>query len=83
MCKHTVGTKKSRKSIRFDRKLYEKTEAKIIGKFKSSASADVKVKNSLLRHQTWITRCIHTEKSFQNLVKSNRNQIVFTMHRLI
>ena len=26
---------------------------------------------------------IHTEKSFRNLIKSNRNQIVFTMHRLI
>ena len=25
----------------------------------------------------------HTEKSFRNLNKSNRNQIVFIMHRLI
>ena len=25
----------------------------------------------------------HTEKYFQSLIKSNRNQIVFTMHRLI
>ena len=25
----------------------------------------------------------HTEKSFRNLVKWNRNQIVFTMHRLL
>ena len=27
--------------------------------------------------------CINTGKSFPNLIKSNRNQIVFTMHRLI
>ena len=26
---------------------------------------------------------LHTEKSFRNLIKSYRNQIVFTMHRLI
>ena len=26
---------------------------------------------------------IHTEKYFRNLITSNRNQIVFTMHRLI
>ena len=26
---------------------------------------------------------LHTEKSFQNLIKSNRNQIVFAMHRCI
>ena len=26
---------------------------------------------------------LRTEKSFRNLFKSNRNQIVFTMHRLI
>ena len=26
---------------------------------------------------------VHTEKSFQNLIKSNRNQIVFTLFRLI
>ena len=26
---------------------------------------------------------VHTEKSFRNLIKSTRNQIVFTMHRLI
>ena len=25
----------------------------------------------------------HTEKGFQNLINSNHNQIVFTMHRLI
>ena len=24
---------------------------------------------------------LHTEKSFRNLIKSNRKQIVFTMHR--
>ena len=26
---------------------------------------------------------IHTEKSFRNIIKSNRNQIVFTIFRLI
>ena len=26
---------------------------------------------------------VHTEKSFRNLIKSNRNQIVFTIFRLI
>ena len=26
---------------------------------------------------------LHTEKSFRNLIKSNRNQIVFTIFRLI
>ena len=26
---------------------------------------------------------LNTEKSFRNIIKSNRNQIVFTMHRLI
>ena len=26
---------------------------------------------------------VHTEKYFPNLVESNRNQIVFTMHRMI
>ena len=29
------------------------------------------------------TYAIHVEKSFGNLIKSTRNQIVFTMHRLI
>ena len=26
---------------------------------------------------------LHTDKSFRNLIESNRNQILFTMHRLI
>ena len=30
-----------------------------------------------------VRRCVHTEKSFPNLIKLNRNHIVFTMHRLI
>ena len=35
--------------------------------------------------QSWITRGHneHTEKSFRNLIKSTRNQIVFTIFRLI
>ena len=33
--------------------------------------------------QRWNPLLIHTEKYFPNLIKSNPNQIVFTMHRLI
>ena len=29
------------------------------------------------------TATLHAEKSFRNFINSNRNQIVFTMHRLI
>ena len=35
------------------------------------------------KYSTLLTLRLHTEKSFRNLIKSNRNQIVFTMHRLI
>ena len=33
--------------------------------------------------ESHITQCVHTEKSFRNLIKSTRNQIVFTIFRLI
>ena len=31
----------------------------------------------------WVGLFVHTEKSFRNVIKSNRNQIVFTIFRLI
>ena len=31
----------------------------------------------------YVTRQLHTEKSFRNLIKLNRNQIIFTILRLI
>ena len=34
-------------------------------------------------YETIYDYCIHTEKLFLNFIKSTRNQIVFTMHRLI
>ena len=35
------------------------------------------------RRSREVSRMVHTEKSFRNLDKSNRNQIVFTIFRLI
>ena len=38
----------------------------------------------MLKNICWpCITCVHTEKSFRNLIKSTWNQIVFTMHRLI
>ena len=35
------------------------------------------------RRWLWFLDVIHTEKSFRNLIKSNRNKIVLTIFRLI
>ena len=40
-------------------------------------------RKSRRKREQWASNFTSTEKSFRNLIKSNQNQIVFTMHRLI
>ena len=57
---------------------------KLIGRIKSLICEKfLGVPESMLLNKFYNEKDSCTDKSFRNLIYSNRNQIVFTMHRLI
>ena len=61
----------------------EKSNREILGFFKISRDKSRPKIEPGSRELNPSYTLLHTEKSCRNLIKSNRNQIVFTMHRLI
>ena len=62
----------------------EKIQLKISRNFESlEKKSEIWMKNLFLQHFEIDSFALHIEKSFRSLFKSNQNQIVFTIFRLI